>query len=150
MGAATGLTSGARVVLDTNVLVSTLILGGELVWLKNAWQRERLRPLASRATTMELIRVLAYPRFGLSNASREVLLAEYLPWCESVDVPPEVEVPPCRDPHDVMFLQLAVVAGADALATGDGDLPDLDGTISTPIMGPASLRRQLEGAPRVR
>lgn len=48
-----------RVVLDTNVLLSALLFHARpLRWLRNAWQSDVVRPLASRDTTAELIRVL--------------------------------------------------------------------------------------------
>lgn len=145
MGTPARLNPPPRIVLDTNVLVSTLLFGGEVAWLREAWQLATAVPLASRATVSELIRVLAYPRFRLSADEREALLAEYLPWCESVDVPESIVVPACRDPQDAIFLRLAVAAAADALLTGDADLLALDGTIAVPIVRPASMRRRLRG-----
>lgn len=135
-----------RIVLDTNVLVSAVLFGGEVAWLREAWQLGAALPLASRATVSELLRVLAYPKFRLSGDEREAVLAEYLPWCESVDVPPSTVVPACRDPHDAIFLRLAVAARADALLTGDANLLALDGTVSLPIVRPAGMRRRLRAA----
>ncbi len=132
-----------RVVLDTNVLVSALVLRGELSWLREAWQARRLRPLVSRATASELIRVLGYPKFRLSPKEREALLADYLPWCESVVVPTVVPVPECRDANDRIFLQLAATASADTLISGDRDLLELAPGFSIPILSPSALRRAL-------
>ena len=146
MGAPGRLRQPPRIVLDTNVLISALLFDGEVVWLKEAWQLAAATPLASRATASELIRVLAYPKFHLSADEREAVLAEYLPWCESVAVPESTVVPACCDPHDAIFLRLAVAAGADALLTGDADLLELDGTIPVPIVRPASMRRRLRAA----
>ena len=72
-------------------------------WLRNAWQSDVARPLASRDTTAELIRVLHYPKFRLIRDEREDLLADYLQWCEKVRVASPVEVPDCRDPSDRPF-----------------------------------------------
>ena len=112
-----------RVVLDTNVLLSALLFpAGSLSWLRRAWQSASMLPLASRDTTTELIRVLSYPKFRLTDAERDDLLADYLPWCESVVVSSPPAVPRCRDPADRPFLELVLVGQADALVTGDGDL----------------------------
>lgn len=146
MGASGRLRPPPRIVLDTNVLVSAPLFGGEVAWLREAWQINAAVPLASRATVSELIRVLACPKFRLSAGEREAVLAEYLPWCESVDVPESTAVPACRDPHDAIFLRLAVAAHADALLTGDADVLSLDGTISVPIVRPASMGRHLRAA----
>ncbi len=78
MGEATRLIQ-PRIVLDTNVLVSTLLFGGRsLAWLVEAWQFRRTTPLASAQTATELIRVLGYPKFRLSEPERERVLGEYL------------------------------------------------------------------------
>lgn len=138
--------SGARLVLDTNVLLSALLFpAGSLLWLRQAWQSEATRPLTSRDTTAELIRVLAYPTFRLNDDEREDLLADYLPWCETVRVSKPPLVPICRDPFDRPFLELALVARADALVTGDADLLALAGTFSVPILTPRAIEEQLRG-----
>lgn len=133
-----------RLVLDTNVLLSALLFpAGSLSWLRHAWQSEALRPLASRDTTAELIRVLTYPKFRLNDDEREDLLADYLPWCETVDVSKAPPVPPCRDPFDRPFLELALVAQADALVTGDNDLLVLADAFPVPILAPRALRERV-------
>lgn len=130
-----------RVVLDTSVLVSSLLFHtGSTAWLREAWQTPALTPLASKETASELIRVLFYPKFGLTADEREDLLADYLPWCEAVTVPPDTNVPDCRDPFDRPFLALAAHARADALITGDKDMLVLAGDFGTPIMTPATFR----------
>lgn len=133
-----------RLVLDTNVLLSALLFhAGSLSWLRHAWQSNAIRPLASRETTEELIRVLAYPRFELMDEEREDLLGDYLPWCETLVVPGSTEVPDCRDPSDRPFLALTLAAKADALITGDRDLLVLADNFSVPILTPAALRERL-------
>ena len=134
-----------RLVLDTNVLLSALLFhSGRLSWLRHAWSADRIRPLAGRETTAELIRVLGYPKFRLSNADRQDLLEDYLPFCETVAVPdPPPTVPECRDPFDRPFLEIAIAARADALVTGDADLQALADVFAVPILTPAGLKRQL-------
>ena len=76
-----------RWVLDTNVLLSALLFpAGRVTWLRDAWRAETVLPLASRATIAELIRVLSYAKFRLTDREREDLLGDYLPYCESVVV----------------------------------------------------------------
>lgn len=119
-----GLKRPPRVVLDTNVVLSALIFGGgPSAGVRAGWQSGRFVPLASKATAGELARVLGYPKFGLSNAEPEELLADYLPWVQVVHVPdPPPKVPRCRDPFDLPFLHLAVAGNADVLVSGDRDL----------------------------
>jgi len=135
-----------RVVLDTNVLVSALVFRtGNPAALRTAWQAERIRPMASHETASELIRVLAYPKFQLTDIEREDLLAEYLPWCESITVPANIVVPEIRDPDDRMFLRLALAGQADALVSGDQDLLSLM-DFRVPVTTPARLREMLDSA----
>lgn len=128
-----------RWVLDTNVVLSALIRSGGITGrLRLAWQSRRFIPLVSRATAAELIRVLAYPKFKLESWEQHDLLADYLPWTETFRVPdPPPRTPACRDPHDVPFLQLAFVAKADALITGDANLLVLAPLCHLAIITPA-------------
>ena len=118
------MSAAVRVVLDTNVVLSALVFRGDAAGLvRQAWQRELVLPLASSATVQELIRVLAYPKFRLSHAEQEELLADYLPHADIVRIPqPPPQVPACRDPQDLPFMQLAVAGQAQALVSGDQDL----------------------------
>lgn len=113
-----------RVVLDTNIVLSALIFSaGRLAWIRHAWQRRQLQPLVCRETAIELLRVLAYPKFKLSAPERQELLADFLPYAEGVELPvPWPDLPACRDAKDQVFLVLAHVGKADALITGDADL----------------------------
>lgn len=135
-----------RLVLDTNVLLSALLFrSASMTWLRAAWQAETIKPLVSRDTASELLRVLGYPKFALTTAERDDLLADYLPWCEAVTIPPAFPpVPACRDPFDRPFLELALVAQADALVTGDHDLLALAGRFPVPILTPAEMKRRLQ------
>jgi len=113
-----------RVVLDTNVVLSALVFrGGAAEQVRQAWQRGVLLPLASTVTVQELVRVLAYPKFRLSSAEQDELLADYLPYVETVRIPqPPPKVPDCRDVLDLPFLHLAVAGQAQVLVSGDRDL----------------------------
>lgn len=121
------MTERPRAVVDTNLVVSALVFAsGRTFELRAAWQAGRFAPLVSRSTATELLRVLVYPKFQLSEAEREDLLADYLPYCTTVRMPSKVPtVRACRDPFDVPFLELAIVADADYLVTGDKDLRSL-------------------------
>ena len=82
------MSAAVRVVLDTNVVLSALVFrGGAAGQVRQAWQRGLVLPLASTATVQELVRVLAYPKFGLSQAEQDELLADYLPYAETVRIP---------------------------------------------------------------
>ena len=134
-----------RVVLDTNIVVSALAFpGGRLPWLRATWQSGRVRPLMSQPVAKELIRVLHYPKFRLEPEEREVLLGEYLPFCEVVTLSREFRgLPRCRDPSDRMFLQLAAQGNAEFLVTGDADLLSITQALPYRIVTADGLRMQL-------
>ncbi len=134
-----------RIVLDTSVLLSALVFpAGTVAWIRAAWRAAHIRPLVSRDTMAEFLRVLSYPKFRLTAVEREDLIDEYLPCCETVVIPdPPPWVPVCRDPFDRPFLELALAGRADALVTGDRDLLALVDTFTIPILTPAALRERL-------
>ena len=132
-----------RVVFDTNTVVSALLFAnGSLAWLRPHWREGECIPLLSRTTAAELDRVLTYPKFRLSPADRYELLADYLPFCQVVELTkrcPSV----CRDPKDQPFLDLAQSGKANLLITGDRDLLALAGQTSFLIETPEAYRRKV-------
>ncbi|MEH2319777.1 putative toxin-antitoxin system toxin component, PIN family [Nostoc sp.] len=135
-----------RVVIDTNIIISALIFGGRVSRLRLAWQDDLFTPLVSKATTTELIRVLAYPKFKLTPTEQEDLLSDYILFCETVAMPDHLPViPECRDPFDVPFLLLAVVSEADYLVTGDRDLLSLKDNFSCPIITAEDFLNVIDG-----
>lgn len=133
-----------RAVLDTNVVLSALLFRSESAnRLRQAWQSGEIQPLLSTATAQELLRVLAYPKFRLSADDQQELLADYLPWATSVRIPTPPQVPDCRDPHDLPFLELAIAGHAKWLVSGDRDLLALAGTTPFLILPPAKFLLQL-------
>ncbi len=129
---------------DTNVVISVLVFGGRLGWLRQAWVSAAVTPIICRETTAELLRVLTYPKFRLGAADRDALLADYLPFAEVVLLPstlPELPMA-CRDRADTMFLYLAIAAAADLLISGDKDLAVL--AAADNVASPASLLELLE------
>lgn len=118
------MSAPVRVVLDTNVVLSALVFGGGAAGrVRRAWQQGALLPLASIATVQELVRVLAYQKFRLSQADQDELLADFLPYTETVRIPflPPF-VPVCRDVLDAPLMHLAVAGKAQVLVSGDRDL----------------------------
>lgn len=138
--------NAVRAVLDTNIAVSALLFAhGRLAPIRLAWQAQGFAPLVSAATTGELIRVLSYPKFKLSSADRDELLADYLPYCTTARLPRKTpKIPACRDSGDLPFLQLAAHAGAAFLVTGDRDLLDVRGKMHFAIVTAEAFKFELE------
>jgi putative PIN family toxin of toxin-antitoxin system len=123
-------------------LISALVFEhGRLAWIRHVWQSGLVRPIACRETTNELLRVLAYPKFKLSRAEQEDLLADFLPFVETATLTkPKGKMPRCRDSYDQMFLVLARCASADVLVTGDTDLLALRETFEPRLRTAEELR----------
>jgi hypothetical protein len=136
----------SRVVLDSDVVVSALLFSsGRLAWLRVAWMQGRFVPLASRATIEELIRVLGYPKFGLGPEEISAILADYLPFVETVPAPAGgVGAPVAPDPDDQKFLDLALAGGASLLVTGDRALLAMGTAAGVRVISPGSLREESE------
>jgi putative PIN family toxin of toxin-antitoxin system len=133
-----------RAVLDTNCVISALLFSKQtLAWLRHSWQNGHITPLASKDTVNELMRVLAYPKFKLSKTEQALLLADFLPYAETVTIEQIPDGLPLiiRDPADQIFLILAVVGKAEVLVTGDADILDIKDSFHTPpIMTLAEYR----------
>ena len=141
--------ASTRAVLDTNVLVSALLFEQSwLSWLRLSWQQGLLSPVFAQPTALELLRVLSYSKFKLESAQREVLLQEVLPWSESWSAAIHPSSHRVRDPHDQVFLDLALAAAVPLLVSGDADLLSLRSAVdSLQILSPAEAREWLNSQP---
>lgn len=137
--------ANARVVFDTNVVLSALLFHGRLSWLVGHWQAGDCVPLVSHATAEELARILAYPKFRLTADEQLEALASYIPYCEAVGIANSCSVL-CRDAKDQPFLDLAQSGKADLLVTGDEDLLALAGQTAFVIESPEEYRRRIAEA----
>jgi putative PIN family toxin of toxin-antitoxin system len=132
-----------RIVLDTNVLVSALLLGGAPGKLIQFWQTERIHLLASREIMDEYLRVLTYPKFSLSEEEIHYLLTEeILPWVEVISVPQGKKWIP-EDPEDDKFIWCALEGKARALVSGDKHLLKLQ-SCPVRILSPAQFLRGIK------
>jgi putative PIN family toxin of toxin-antitoxin system len=133
-----------RIVFDTSVVLSALVFqGGKLAWLRGHWLDGACIPLVSRDTVAELMNILQRRKFQLTVEERHELLADYLPYCEIVEVVRKCSVV-CRDPKDQSFLDLAHSGKAESLVSGDRDLLVLAGKTKFPIETPEEYRRRAE------
>ncbi len=130
-----------RVVLDTNVVLSVLLFGGRLEFIRKAWKDGRLKLLFSEDTLGELVRVLHYPKFGLKDEEIDFLIyVEVLPYAEVVNEVVEVDREICRDRDDIKFLECAVSGRADYIVSGDDDLISVKEIEDIKVITPAELR----------
>jgi len=131
--------TSARVILDTNVLISRLLIPGSVAGRAVRQVLDRAVPLVSEDTMAELAQTLAKPKFDpyvTLDDRKEFfrLFARVAEW-----VPVSSTIRASRDPTDNKFLELAVDGAATLLVTGDKDLLELGGFRSTAIMSPADV-----------
>jgi len=131
-----------RGVLDTNLLISRLLVpsGPAARAVNHALDRGIL--LVSDATLEELVQVLARPKFDpyISLAERQQFIRLLGGIARFVTITTPITA--CRDPKDDKFLEVAVHGEAHAIVTGDGDLLDLDPFHGIRILRPADLLAQ--------
>ncbi len=117
-----------RIVIDTNVLISALLVGTSLpAHLIVLWREGRFHLLTASEQLDELMRVTRYPKIRerLSPALAGRLINELRDVAITVTDLPTVTA--CADPDDNYLLAMASAGAADFLITGDkADLLSMD------------------------
>lgn len=111
-----------RIVLDTNILISGLVLSSSKPQQIFDYVTENQILLISEATFAEIFQTFIRPKFDkyLSIEKRLAFIATLRQKAEIIDI---LEViTDCRDPKDNKFLELAVSGKANFIVTGDKDL----------------------------
>jgi uncharacterized protein len=113
-----------RAVFDTNVLISGYLWKGVARQAIEKVRQNEWIHLVSNATVDELIRVLAYSKFGLTAAEIGPIVGDLLGISEFVSVKSKLRVV-TADPTDDIFLNLALDGRADVIVSSDHHLRDL-------------------------
>jgi len=133
-----------KVVLDTNVLVSSILFKGELARIVDLWKRGKIVPVISRETFNEFRSVLEYPKFRLTKGEiKAIIEEEVLPFFEIVEITSEVSGV-CKDPEDDKFIACALSASADFIVSGDKDLCDVVTHKSIKIIRASHLMKMID------
>ncbi len=138
------MTPSLRYVLDTNVLISRLLMADSLPGRATRHAVGTGKVLVSDATLDELVDVLARPKFDryVTLEERQEFFQRLLRTVEYVPILRQIQA--CRDPRDDKFLDVAVNGEADVIITGDGDLLALHPFLGTPILTPADYLAQVD------
>jgi putative PIN family toxin of toxin-antitoxin system len=125
-----------RVVVDTNALVSRLLVADSIPGQAVREARRRGTLLVSEPTMKELADVLARSRFDryVSIEDRKQFLRLLARVAEFVPIVNQVRE--CRDPKDDKFLEVALNGRADVILTGDRDLLTLHPWRDIAILSP--------------
>ena len=111
-----------NIVIDTNVVISAILFGGGPGKLIDLWQTGRITPLITEEIMAEYIRVLAYPKFKLSEEEINYIIhQEILPFFKVVKSKPGPSIIK-KDPDNDRFIQCAEVGKAKIIISGDRHL----------------------------
>jgi putative PIN family toxin of toxin-antitoxin system len=126
-----------RVVVDTNALVSRLLLPSSVPGKAVRKAVDHSILLISEDTMNELADVLARPKFDryISLEDRQQFLRLLGRLSELVPIVNQVHA--CRDSSDDKFLEVALNGDASLILTGDEDLLLLNPWNEIPILSPA-------------
>jgi putative PIN family toxin of toxin-antitoxin system len=126
-----------RVVIDTNVLISSLFFTTTTPARAVEKAATKAQLVATTETLRELIEQLLLPKFDryVRRERREALLQRAASLVEIVEVLQHIRA--SRDPRDDKFLDAAVNGRADVIVTGDKDLLELNPFRGIAIVTPA-------------
>lgn len=128
-----------RVVLDTNVLISTLLWKGRLAPIYHLINERKIVPCFSRTTFNELIRVAKYPHIVAKTKKEKINLEEIIEILLSNSIiaqPREILNIIKEDPFDNNFLACATSCRASFIVSGDKHLLKLRDFQAIPIVSP--------------
>ena len=127
-----------RVVIDTNVLISSLFFTASMPAQAVDKAVTKAQLVATTETLRELIGKLHSPKFDryVRRERRDALLERVASLVEIIDILQAIRA--SRDPKDDKFLEAAVNGRADVIVTGDTDLLDLNPFRGIAIVTPAA------------
>jgi putative PIN family toxin of toxin-antitoxin system len=131
-----------RVIIDTKVLISRLLLAQSVPARVVDRTLKDLEVVVSEATIGELADVLAREKWDrhVTIEDRQEFIRRWLQICTLVPVLSEID--DCWDAADNQFLALALDAGANVIITGDKDLLDLHPWREIRFLTPAAFLEQ--------
>jgi putative PIN family toxin of toxin-antitoxin system len=128
------------VVLDTNIVVSSLLFRGAASAVHKAWVEGRIELLFSRDMLAEYPQVLSYSKFKLSRDEVEYLMEEEIvPFGHEVEVEDSGTSWIPEDGDDDRFVEAAIQGKADALVSGDDHILSRCKTLPCKVMTLAEL-----------
>ena len=113
-----------RIVLDTNVTISALFWKGPPRKVFDLVKDGKIILLLSTRIEAELIRVLAYSKFGLTSAEIFPIIKHLRTHSHFVEEKSNIEIIK-DDPTDNIFLECAIDGNADYIISGDRHLLNL-------------------------
>jgi putative PIN family toxin of toxin-antitoxin system len=125
-----------KVIIDTNVFISSILFGGNPRKITDLWLAQKFTLCLSPQLKAEIL-IKCKQKFALPLSTLNIIeksLDEY-----SHRYLPQNKVTLCADPQDNFLLELTEEAKADYLITGDKALLHLKTHLSTQILSPAKF-----------
>ncbi|NBU87467.1 MAG: putative toxin-antitoxin system toxin component, PIN family [Verrucomicrobia bacterium] len=137
---------GQRFVVDTNVLVSHLLLPESVPGQALRVALSLGDMLVSDSTLTELATVINRPKFDkyISKPDRRKFFEVLAPLCIKVEIIQTIQA--SRDRKDDKFLEVAINGSADFILTGDTDLLELHPFHGIPIYSPTQFLEQKDNS----
>jgi putative PIN family toxin of toxin-antitoxin system len=132
-----------RLVLDTNVLISALLFGGNPQTVLEKAIMGQISLLLSRDILNELEGVLCGKKFGYPPEIARSILRELEAIGEAVAPIRKIAIVKA-DPYDNLILECAVEAMVDYVVSGDNHLIELKRFEGIPILSPDQFLKVLE------
>lgn len=132
-----------RIVLDTNVLISALLFGGNPQTVLEKTIMGQVSLVLSRNILNELQGVLCGKKFGYRPEIARSIVGELETIGELVAPTRKIAVVKA-DPYDNLILECAVKAKVDYVVSGDNHLLELKRFEGIPIMSPAQFLKVVE------
>lgn len=128
-----------RFVIDTNTLVSRMLMPESIPVKAVSYSLENGKILISDDTLMEIGEILSREKLDryVSIEDRQEFIRLLARISENVEIIRRVKA--CRDPKDDKFLELAVNGDADTIITGEKDLLVLNPFENIRIIKPADV-----------
>lgn len=130
-----------KVVLDTNVLVSAIAIGGKPKKIVSMVLKEELKGVISPVLLSELQEILN-KKFPLKEGDFKLVVANIEELFEKVH--PKKTLRVVRDDDDNRVLEAAVEGKCNYIVTGDSDLLDLNEYKEIKIVKPAEFLKLVE------
>ena len=132
-------------VLDTTVVVSALLFRGRTAAVHQAVLEGRVVPLLTPAILDEYLRVLSYPKLGLTDSDIGYLVGQEIrPWFRLLTETIPVDRWVAEDPGDDHFINAARVRPQTVLVSGDRHILRSRDTLPVTVLTVRELLDALE------
>lgn len=131
-----------RVVVDTNVWLSSLVFGGRPGEILELFIERAIEVVISEELLSELRRkiIQKFPLYEAELNLLELSLRQDAEWVKLGSKPTKIS----RDPDDNKFIETALIGNCDYIVSGDRDLLALKSYEGVKIVSPTAFLKELQ------